>query len=194
MPVVFPDSKPGGTGPGMHRSGTAGGFRFLKMIILRGDHSARYLSSPVAGGQFQDTCVFSRIMAQPTSKTALPETLRSARAFAGGQPGAFDSRLLVIGQRSEVEKYLLWRQLDASANSLNMLASAHFSHEELDGRSTTEKHDLLHGKGMNWAKEPADFKRARAVVREGRKGSRVDREIPVFNRVPGYLEAALAPR
>jgi tRNA(His) guanylyltransferase len=116
------------------------------------------------------------------------------KAFASDQPGVFDSRLLVIGQRTEVEKYLLWRQLDASANSLNMLASAHFSHEELDGRSTSEKHDLLHGKGINWAKEPADFKRGRAVIREGRKGWRVDRDIPVFNRVPDYLEAALAPR
>src|SRR6185312_6933865 len=42
-------------------------------------------------------------------------------AFCGDQPAAFDSRLLVIAQRREVEAYLLWRQLDASANSLNML-------------------------------------------------------------------------
>ena len=112
-------------------------------------------------------------------------------AFGGEKPGFFDSRVLVIAQRSEVEKYLLWRQLDASANSLNMLASAHFSHAELDGRSTAEKHDLLHGKGINWAKEPADFKRGRAVVREDRKGWRVDREIPVFNRDKSYLERYL---
>jgi len=112
-------------------------------------------------------------------------------AFGGEKPGFFDSRVLVIAQRSEVEKYLLWRQLDASANSLNMLASAHFSHAELDGRSTAEKHDLLHAKGINWAKEPADFKRGRAVVREGKKGWRVDWEIPVFNRDKSYLERYL---
>jgi len=109
------------------------------------------------------------------------------QAFDGDQPAAFDSRLLVIAQREEVEKYLLWRQLDASANSLNMLASAHFSHEELVGRSTAEKHELLHGKGINWAKEPADFKRGRAVVREAEGGWRVDHEIPIFNREPEYL-------
>ena len=71
----------------------------------------------------------------------------------------------VIAQRGEVENYLLWRQLDASANSLNMLASAHFPHAELLGKSTAEKHDLLHAKGINWAKESTDFKRGRAVVR-----------------------------
>jgi tRNA(His) guanylyltransferase len=116
------------------------------------------------------------------------------RAFGGAEAGAFDSRVLVIAQRGEVEKYLLWRQLDASANSLNMLASAHFTHEALLGKSTSEKHDLLHAKGVNWAKEPADFKRGRAVVRDARAGWRVDREIPIFNREPGYLAGALGAR
>jgi tRNA(His) guanylyltransferase len=111
---------------------------------------------------------------------------------AFGSEAAFDSRLLVIAQRSEVAKYLLWRQLDASANSLNMLASAHFPHKELVGKSSAEKHELLHGKGINWAKQPSDFKRGRAVVREAGGGWRVDREIPIFNREPGYLEQALA--
>jgi len=116
------------------------------------------------------------------------------RVGPGAEPGVFDSRVLVIAQRSEVQKYLLWRQLDASANSLNMLASAHFTHKELLGKSTAQKHDLLHTKGVNWAKEPADFKRGRAVVREADGGWRVDREIPIFNREPHYLEEALGPR
>jgi tRNA(His) guanylyltransferase len=116
------------------------------------------------------------------------------KVFRGDEPGVFDSRVLVIAQRSEVQKYLLWRQLDASANSLNMLASAHFTHKELLGKSTAQKHDLLHTKGVNWAKQPADFKRGRAVVREPGGGWRVDREIPIFNREPRYLEEALGPR
>jgi tRNA(His) 5'-end guanylyltransferase len=116
------------------------------------------------------------------------------KAYSGPEPGAFDSRLLVIAQRSEVEKYLLWRQLDASANSLNMLASAHFAHKELVGKSTAEKHDLLHAKGVNWAKQPADFKRGRAIIRESVSGWRIDRDIPIFNREPSYLERALGPR
>ena len=107
------------------------------------------------------------------------------------KPAAFDSRLMVIPRRSEVVSYFLWRQLDASANSLNMLASAHFSHEELAGKSTSEKHEMLHAKRINWAKQPPDFKRGR-VVRPGPGGGwTVDLEIPVFNREPGYLDALI---
>jgi tRNA(His) 5'-end guanylyltransferase len=106
---------------------------------------------------------------------------------------AFDSRVLVISQRAEVEKYFLWRQLDASANSLNMLASAHHSHEDLVGKSTQEKHEMLFAKGVNWSKQPADFKRGRVVRRaETGKTWEVDLEIPVFNRDASYL-AALIP-
>jgi tRNA(His) guanylyltransferase len=97
---------------------------------------------------------------------------------------------MVISQRNEVENYFLWRQLDASANSLNMLVSAHYSHSELLQRSTAEKHELLHEKGLNWANEPPDFKRGRVVRRiDGAWG--VDREIPIFNRERSYLDALI---
>jgi tRNA(His) guanylyltransferase len=104
---------------------------------------------------------------------------------------AFDARVMVIARRAEVMDYFLWRQLDATANSLNMLASAHYSHAELLGKSESEKHDLLHAKGLNWAKEPADFKRGRVVRRDG-ESWRVDREPAIFSRDASYL-AALVP-
>ena len=108
------------------------------------------------------------------------------RAFSSKKLAAFDSRIMVISQRAEVEQYFLWRQLDASANSLNMLASAHYPHPDLDGKSTSEKHELLHAKGVNWAREPSDFKRGRAVKHTAR-GWEIDLEIPVFNRERSYL-------
>ncbi len=114
------------------------------------------------------------------------------RAFAGEKIAAFDSRVLVISQRAEVEKYFLWRQLDASANSLNMLASAHYPHAELVGKSNTEKHELLFAKGVNWAKQTADFKRGRLVKRcaDGNAWE-TDLSIPVFNRDTSYLDALI---
>ena len=75
-------------------------------------------------------------------------TAAFARAFVSDRMATFDARVFLIPQRAEVAEYFVWRQLDASANSLNMLASAHYSHEELLGRSTAEKHDLLHVKGF----------------------------------------------
>lgn len=115
------------------------------------------------------------------------------RAFPSERIAAFDSRVLVISRRSEVEKYFVWRQLDASANSLNMLASAHYTHEELAGKSNTEKHEMLYAKGVNWAKQGADFKRGRVVRRCATgAGWEIDASIPVFNRDASYL-AGLVP-
>jgi len=118
-------------------------------------------------------------------------TAAFARAFPSARLASFDCRALVIAQASEVEKYFIWRQLDASANSLNMLASAHYSHQELLGKSEAEKHDLLHAKGLNWAKQPADFKRGRAVRRNGDGAWEIYLEIPVFQRDVIYLRNLL---
>lgn len=118
-------------------------------------------------------------------------TAAFARAFASDKLATFDCRALVIAQPAEVEKYFIWRQLDASANSLNMLASAHYSHAELLGKSEANKHDLLHAKGLNWAKEPADFKRGRAVRRNEAGEWMVDREIPIFQRDVSFLRGIL---
>jgi tRNA(His) 5'-end guanylyltransferase len=110
-------------------------------------------------------------------------------AFSSDRIAAFDARVMVISQRLEVEKYFLWRQLDASANSLNMLASAHYRHADLVGKSNTEKHEMLFAKDVNWAKQPADFKRGRIVRRrDNGQGWEVDLAIPVFNRDTSYLD------
>ncbi|MCX6612530.1 MAG: hypothetical protein NTW74_16970 [Acidobacteria bacterium] len=118
-------------------------------------------------------------------------TAAFARAFPSPKLASFDCRAMVIAQASEVEKYFIWRQLDASANSLNMLASAHYSHQELLGKSEAEKHDLLHAKGLNWAKEPADFKRGRTVRRNSDGDWKIDLEIPIFQRDVIYLRSLL---
>jgi tRNA(His) guanylyltransferase len=111
------------------------------------------------------------------------------RAYPSDRIAAFDSRVLLISRREEAQKYFLWRQLDASANSLNMLASAHYSHSELVGKSNVEKHEMLHAKGVNWAKQSPDFKRGRVVRRNADgDGWKTDLAIPVFNRDTEYLE------
>lgn len=113
--------------------------------------------------------------------------------FAAAFPAAtFDARVMVIPRRADVEQYFLWRQLDASANSLNMLASAHYSHAELLGKSTADKHDLLHAKGINWSQAETSFKRGRVVRPAAAGGWEVDLEPPIFTREPSYL-AALIP-
>ena len=102
---------------------------------------------------------------------------------ARGRPG---SRCVEPGNRRSL------CQLDASANSLNMLASAHYSHAELLRKSTAEKHEMLHAKGVNWAKQPPDFKRGRVARRPAPDAAwEVDLEIPIFNRDRAYLDALI---
>lgn len=115
-------------------------------------------------------------------------TAHFTKAFASA---TFDARVMVIPRRADVEQYFIWRQLDATANSLNMLASAHYSHDELLGKSTAEKHDLLHAKGVNWSRAETSFKRGR-VIRPAAAGWDVDLEPPIFTREREYL-AGLIP-
>jgi tRNA(His) 5'-end guanylyltransferase len=119
-------------------------------------------------------------------------TAAFARAFPSERLATFDARVLMIPQATEAARYFVWRQLDASSNSLNMLASAHFSHAELLGKSEAEKHDLLHAKGLNWAKQETDFKRGRVVRRDESGKWSVDKSPPVFQRDAAYLAQLLS--
>ena len=124
----------------------------------------------------------------------------------------FDARVFVIPNRQDVMQYFLWRQLDASRNSLSMLASCHFSHKELHAKTAKDKHDMLHGKGINWNDMATSFKRGRVIRRIPNTRQvtflhkktketitntieemawTVDNEIPVFNRDETYLERLL---
>jgi tRNA(His) 5'-end guanylyltransferase len=61
----------------------------------------------------------------------------------------FDARAFNIPE-AEVVNYFLWRAKDWSRNSITMLAQAHFSHAELQGKSVPDMHEMLHGIGQNW--------------------------------------------
>lgn len=62
----------------------------------------------------------------------------------------FDSRVFTIPDRVEVMNYFIWRQKDATRNSLSMLAQAYFSQNQLNGKSQSDLHDMLHDIGVNW--------------------------------------------
>lgn len=79
----------------------------------------------------------------------------------------FDSRVFTIPDRIEVMNYFIWRNQDCARNSVSMLAQANFSHKELQGKSTPEKHEMLHQKGVNWATDFTDGeKNGRLIVKE----------------------------
>lgn len=85
-------------------------------------------------------------------------------AYADRLP-TFDARAWQVPNRTEGANAFLWREWDATKNSLSMAAAAYYSHKELHGQNGADKHDLLMAKGVNWNDYPAFFKRGTYVQR-----------------------------
>lgn len=81
----------------------------------------------------------------------------------------FDSRVFMIADASEVEEYFRWRFVDARRNSVSSLAQAHFSHRELQNRSTFEQQSmLLKDRGVSWTDQDPQFKYGTVIYRDQR--------------------------
>jgi tRNA(His) 5'-end guanylyltransferase len=76
----------------------------------------------------------------------------------------FDARAYTVPDQEEVVNYLIWRQQDATRNSISMAAQANFSHKELQGKSTNVMQDMLiTQKNINWDKYPVPIKRGWSI-------------------------------
>ena len=71
----------------------------------------------------------------------------------------FDCRVWNVPTLEEAANCILWRELDATKNSISMAAQAYYSHKELHGKNSSEKQEMLHQKGVNWNDYPSFFKR-----------------------------------
>ena len=77
----------------------------------------------------------------------------------------FDARCFSIPV-DEVCNCLIWRQQDATRNSIEAVGQANFSHRQLMGKSCNEIQDMLFKeKGVNWNDFPTDCKRGSACYR-----------------------------
>jgi tRNA(His) guanylyltransferase len=106
-----------------------------------------------------------------------------ARAFPDKPPALFDSRAWNL-PREEVTNCFIWRQQDATRNSILGLAQAHFSHREMHGKNTSVLQDMLHAKGINWNDCLTWQKRGICVVKET-----FEVEPPLGHGPPGHGEA-----
>jgi tRNA(His) guanylyltransferase len=105
----------------------------------------------------QATAVFNRLLPE-----YLPEKV--------GTLPTFDCRVWAVPNLTEAANLLLWREFDATKNSVSMAARAYYSHKALLGKSSREMQEMLFEKGVNWNDYPAFFKRGTYVQR--RKVSR----------------------
>lgn len=91
----------------------------------------------------------------------------------------FDARVFIVPELEEVVNYFVWRQQDATRNSISMAAQSSFSHKQLQGKSSSQMQDMLMiEKGINWNDYPIGFRRGRSVIKEARE----DQELKVVRR------------
>ena len=114
---------------------------------------------------------FDGRVAKMTSQLAAQATLIFYRLVLERMPGyadrlpTFDARVWVVPNRAEGANVFLWREMDATKNSLSMAASRYYKHTALEGKNSQQKHDMLHIKGVNWNDYSSLFKRGAYVQR-----------------------------
>ena len=81
----------------------------------------------------------------------LPEKMR--------EKPTFDCRVWQVPSLQKAAENLLWREMDATKNSITMAASAYYPHKELEGKHSGDKHEMLFQKGINWNDYPDFFKK-----------------------------------
>jgi tRNA(His) 5'-end guanylyltransferase len=127
-------------------------------LILRaaGRDSALYCD-----GRFQKLCSISASMAAVHFNALLPTYLPEK----GDSLAFFDSRVWEVPNLDEAVANLIWRERDATKNSISMAARALYSHKALQGKNGSVMQDMLMDKGVNWNDYPPMFKRGTYVQR-----------------------------
>lgn len=111
------------------------------------------------------------------------------------QLALFDARAWVL-PHDEVCNYFLWRQQDATKNSISMVAQANFPHKQLQGLNGSQMQDkLMLEKGINWSDLETWKKRGACITKQyfdknGALRSKwdVDLETPIFSQDRNYIE------
>jgi len=92
----------------------------------------------------------------------------------------FDCRVWNVPTLIEAANSFLWREMDATKNSISMAAGSCYSHNELNGKSGSEKQEMLWEKGINWNDYPEYFKRGVFIRRVKRLSRFSPEEIEVL--------------
>jgi tRNA(His) 5'-end guanylyltransferase len=86
-----------------------------------------------------------------------------------GQIALFDCRAWNVPNKEEAVNTVLWREIDASKNSVSMAARHYFSHKAIHGKSGSEMQEMLFSQhGVNWNDYPSAFKRGTYIRRQKR--------------------------
>lgn len=128
-----------------------------------------------------------------------------ALEIAMNKGAMFDSRVFSI-PKEEVCNALIWRQQDATRNSIQSVGQANFSQKELHGKSCNDIQDMLMTqKGINWNDYATTLKRGSCCIKVDDSLTKydevgnisdyiqrskwvIDNEIPIFTQDRNYVE------
>jgi len=118
----------------------------------------------------------------------------------------FDTRCFVLPE-NELCNYFIWRQQDATRNSIQMVARSLYSHSECNNKNQSDLQEMIHQKGQNWNDTPTGFKRGRCIYKKkitvepepnydgrdhfDRMKWFIDTEIPVFTQDRNFINRHL---
>jgi tRNA(His) guanylyltransferase len=115
-----------------------------------------------------------------------------------GKLAFFDSRVFTIPYQGEVENYLIWRQNDASRNSVSAVAQSLYSHKELSRKTCDQMQEMIFQKGINWNDYAPWYKRGRMAIKEYYEKNGAQRpqwviiDIPIFSKDKEFLNKFLS--
>lgn len=158
------------------------------------------------------TLKFNRIFRYNASVYSLQDNVENGYlqklVWAVDKGAMFDARAFIL-PKEEVCNYFIWRQQDATRNSIQMVAQSEFSHKELQGKNCNQLQDMLHEqKDINWNDFCAVYKRGSCIVKENyaislpvggmtedgeedtvwRSRWVIDEDIPIFTQDREYIE------
>ena len=131
--------------------------------------------------------------------TDCEEIENRARAYTTkSRMAMFDARVFIL-PKEEVCNYFIWRQQDATRNSIQMMGQANFSHEQLHEKNCNEIQEMLfQTHQINFNDLDTYLKRGACILKElymkdGTERSRwiVDKDIPLFTADRNYIEKYL---
>lgn len=100
----------------------------------------------------------------------------------------FDSRAFNI-PKEEVCNAIIWRQQDATKNSIQMVGQSLFSHKEMFKVNTRDlQNKMLEEKGVNWNDYPATHKRGTSCIKDDEQGWILDKDMPILTQDRAYVE------
>ena len=146
------------------------------------------VSASMAATFFQQNirqCIFDNAIYTMQDETIMLE--QDNKKFKSVENAYFDSRAFNL-PKEEVYNYFIWRQQDATRNSIQGLAQSLFSHKELQGISCKMLQDkMLTERDVNWNDLETSKKRGTCIVRS-EQGWSIDTDIPIFTQDRDYIE------